>query len=214
MNPTRPLALAVALLVAGGTIAACGSDASSDGAASNGGGEAVTTTSPGGEDAALSIRDAWVKSAAVATTGGEDMSSTTAMTGDDATSTTAAMSGSDTAMMSAAFGVLVNDGDEDVVVVSAASDVSSKVELHETVESASGEMTMRQKEGGFVVPAHGELELQPGGNHLMFMALDKPILAGDEVKVTLTLDDGSTLEFTAVAKDYSGANEDYAEPEG
>lgn len=111
--------------------------------------------------------------------------------------------------MSAAFGVLVNDGDDDLTVVSAASAASPMIELHETVANDSGEMVMQQKEGGFVVPAGGSLDLMPGGNHIMLMGLTAPLLAGDEVTFVLTLSDGSTFTFTAPAKDYEGANETY-----
>jgi len=111
--------------------------------------------------------------------------------------------------MSAAFGTLENAGASDVTIVSAQSAASSMLQLHETVSNAAGEMMMQQKQGGFVVPAGGSLELAPGGNHIMMMDLSNPIKAGDEAKFTLTLSDGSTIDFTAVAKDYTGANETY-----
>ena len=111
--------------------------------------------------------------------------------------------------MSAAFGVLTNDGDTEVTIVSASTEASPMIELHETVENESGEMMMQQKEGGFVVPAGGTLALEPGGNHIMLMGLAAPIMAGDEVTFVLTFSDGSTLEFTAPGKDFSGANENY-----
>lgn len=111
--------------------------------------------------------------------------------------------------MSAAFGELENTGDVDATIVSAATDASPMVGLHETVENEAGEMVMREKDGGFTVPAGGSLTLEPGGNHIMLMDLTAPVKAGDEVTFTLTFSDDSTLEFTAPAKDYSGANENY-----
>jgi periplasmic copper chaperone A len=111
--------------------------------------------------------------------------------------------------MSAAFGELTNDGDTDVTVTAASTPASSALELHETVENESGAMVMRQIEGGFVIPAHGSLTLEPGGNHIMLMDLVAPLAAGDEATFTLTFSDGSTYEFTAPAKDYAGANETY-----
>jgi copper(I)-binding protein len=111
--------------------------------------------------------------------------------------------------MSAAFGTLENSGDTDITVVSAQSPASTMIELHETVENDAGEMVMQAKDGGFVIPANGSLELAPGGNHIMLMGLTAPVQAGDESTFTLTLDDGSTYEFTAPAKDYAGANETY-----
>jgi copper(I)-binding protein len=111
--------------------------------------------------------------------------------------------------MSAAFGELTNAGSDDVTVVSATTEASSMLELHETVENESGEMIMREIEGGFVIPAGDTLALEPGGSHIMLMDLTDPLEAGEEVTFTLTFADDSTYEFTAPVKDYSGANENY-----
>jgi len=111
--------------------------------------------------------------------------------------------------MTAAFGMIDNPTDHDITVVSVSTSISDMTELHETVENDAGDMVMRPIEGGFMIPAGGSLMLEPGGNHIMIMGVTDPILAGDDVTVTLTLDDGSTLEVTAPAKDYSGANENY-----
>lgn len=113
--------------------------------------------------------------------------------------------------MSAAFGILENTGETDATVVSVASEASAMIELHETVESDSGELVMREVDGGFTIPAGGELVLEPGANHIMLMDLAGPLLAGDEAVFTLTFSDDSTLEFTAPVKDYAGANENYHE---
>lgn len=111
--------------------------------------------------------------------------------------------------MSAAFGVLTNSSDTDIVVEEAETPASTMVELHETVANDAGEMVMQPKEGGFTVPAGGSIELMPGGNHIMLMGLTAPIVAGDEVSFMLHLSDGSHLEFTVPAKDFTGANETY-----
>lgn len=113
--------------------------------------------------------------------------------------------------MSAGFGELSNDSDQDVTVVSASAEAATMIELHETVENDSGEMVMRQKNGGFVIPAGGTFDLEPGGNHIMLMDLTNPLEAGADVTFTLTFSDDSTYEFTAPVKDYSGANENYEE---
>lgn len=115
--------------------------------------------------------------------------------------------------MSAAFGQLHNDGDEDVTVVSATSPASATVELHEVVTGDDGVKVMRPKPGGFRIPAGGELALEPGGNHIMFMGLRGPLRTGSEAPVTLTFDDGSTTTFTAQVRDFPGNQENY-EPGG
>ncbi|MFK4789390.1 copper chaperone PCu(A)C [Microbacterium sp. ZW T5_56] len=147
---------------------------------------AGTTTSDSASQAAtpLTLTDAWTKSA---------------KTGD----------------MTAAFGTLTNDGDTDLTVSSAVVTLSgaaaaSEIELHETVMDASGNMTMRPIDGGFTVPAHGSLVLEPGGNHIMLMGLTADLVAGDEVSITLALTDGSTLTVEAPVKDFTGANENYS----
>ncbi len=111
--------------------------------------------------------------------------------------------------MTAAFGTIENTSDKDVTIVSATSNVSPKLELHETVATDTGQMMMREVEGGFVIKAGAKLELVPGGNHIMLFDLPKAVKAGDEATITLTFSDGSTLDFTALVKDYAGANEKY-----
>ncbi|QIM18786.1 copper chaperone PCu(A)C [Leucobacter coleopterorum] len=107
--------------------------------------------------------------------------------------------------MTGMFVTLTNSSDKDIKITGGTSDVASMVELHEVVDGK-----MQEKDGGFVVPAGGTLELMPGGLHIMLMGMEKPILAGEDVHVTLELGDGSTLELHALVKDTSGANEEYS----
>ncbi|MCA2211359.1 copper chaperone PCu(A)C [Jidongwangia harbinensis] len=111
-------------------------------------------------------------------------------------------------VMTAAFGVLVNGTGADVTVAGASSP-ASPMELHEMAVQ-DGKMVMRPKPAGFVVKAGSTHELSPGGDHLMLMNPGAAIEAGDEVAFTLTLGDGSTVPFTAIAKPFAGAGESYA----
>lgn len=137
-----------------------------------------------------------------------EAAATSAPAGDAVTITDAWVKAADSGL-SAAFGTLNNESDEDITLVSAESPASTMLQLHETVENDSGEMVMQEKDGGFVIPAGGSFVLEPGGNHIMLMDLTAPLAAGDEATFTLTFSDGSTYEFTAPVKDYSGANENY-----
>ncbi|MBB5826861.1 copper chaperone PCu(A)C [Micromonospora carbonacea] len=114
--------------------------------------------------------------------------------------------------MTAAFGTLVNDGDTDVTITGAATDVSP-MELHE-MTMKDGTMVMQAKQGGIVVRAKSSHALEPGGEHLMLMNLRQPVRPGDELAVTLTFADGRTQTFTAVAKPFTGAQESYAPGHG
>ena len=116
--------------------------------------------------------------------------------------------------MTGGFGVIKNTSAADITVTGASTAAARMVELHETVAGSTGAMQMQAKQGGFVIPAGGELALKPGANHLMLMGLAEPITAGTEVTFTLVLADGGTFEFSAVAKDFSGANENYVEEGG
>lgn len=110
-------------------------------------------------------------------------------------------------MMSAAFGIVNNPASKPVRVVAAMSPFGP-MQLHEVVMK-DGAMVMQQKKGGFTIPARGSLELKPGGNHLMFMKLAKPITVGEMVPVTLVTSTGALLKTSVMAKNYAGANEEY-----
>ena len=114
--------------------------------------------------------------------------------------------------MTAAFGTMVNTTDHQITVVSATT-TASPMELHEMVMQ-NGKMVMQPKKGGFVIPAGGSHELSPGGDHLMLMKPAAAIKPGDELSFTLTLDDGKTVAFSAVAKPFAGADESYAPSAG
>jgi copper(I)-binding protein len=110
--------------------------------------------------------------------------------------------------MTGVFGVMANGSDEQITVVSAGYDAAGTVELHEVVSEGT-DAAMREKEGGFPVPAEGTFALEPGGDHIMLMELAEDLEPGAEATVTVEFSDGSTAEFTAPVKEYAGANEEY-----
>lgn len=110
--------------------------------------------------------------------------------------------------MTAAFGIVTNSGPTDRTIVSATNDISARTELHE-MAMTNGVMIMRPVEGGITVPANSSVTLEPGGLHIMLMDLRTMIAPGDDVHVTLTMDDGSSVLFHALAKQFAGGNEQY-----
>ncbi|MDN5896974.1 MAG: copper chaperone PCu(A)C, partial [Nocardioides sp.] len=112
--------------------------------------------------------------------------------------------------MTAVFGELKNSSDKDITIVGAEYDDADEVQLHETLEDSSGGMSMQEKKGGFTVPAGESLSLKPGGEHIMVMGLKRPIKPGEEISLELVTGDDQTVSVTAIAKDYSGAQENYA----
>ena len=85
-----------------------------------------------------------------------------------------------------------NTTDQDAIITSASADVSETVELHTHIMDG-GKMMMREVES-YNVPANGSLELNPHGHHIMLMGLKAPLELGETFPLTLTLENGETLE--------------------
>lgn len=98
------------------------------------------------------------------------------------------------AQSGAAFMQIENHGDADCTLRAASSDVAKMVELHTHKQNAEGVMQMIKVEEGFTIPAHGSHALARGGDHVMFMGLNRPLDDGDMVKVTLDFGDCGTVE--------------------
>ena len=111
--------------------------------------------------------------------------------------------------MTGGFADLVNDGDTPVRVVAAESPAAQRMELHEVTPDATGAMTMRPKDGGFVIDANSAHALTPGADHLMFFDPPAPLTPGTDIVVTLRFEDGSTKSVTMQVRDFPGAEEHY-----
>lgn len=88
----------------------------------------------------------------------------------------------------AIFLQIANPTDADDRLVSAASDVADKVELHTHIAGADGVMQMVAVPDGFPVPAQEGHSLQRGGDHIMLMGLTRALKDGDLISVTLTFE--------------------------
>src|SRR5690606_33096393 len=92
--------------------------------------------------------------------------------------------------------------DTDARLVSAASPVAGVVEIHEMVMDK--DVMKMSPVSGLDLPAGQAVELKPGGYHVMLMDLRQQVKVGDEVPLTLTIEnkDGSrtTLELKAATR--------------
>ena len=77
---------------------------------------------------------------------------------------------------------------KDANIIEVSSPVASHVEIHSMVHE-NGMMRMREMES-FELKARQEVTLGSNGNHLMLVGLKKPLVAGDTVKIILTLQFG------------------------
>jgi hypothetical protein len=190
--PIRTAAMALAGVAALG-LGGCGTASTSTGAG--------TASVTGAATAPLELTDGWVKAV-------EDVGMTGTST-DDASSSSSPMGGMAMAgPMTAMFGTLKNATDGEVTVTGGSSAVAQRVELHETVMNADGQMQMQQKQDGFVIPAGGTFELRPGANHVMMIGLAQPLKNGTTVTVSLETSAGP-VSFTVPVRTFTGANETY-----
>jgi copper(I)-binding protein len=109
--------------------------------------------------------------------------------------------------MTGVFMTLENPSEEDISLVGATNTTEglteTPMEIHEVIMGDDGEMKMQMVEGGIVIPAGGSVELKPGGYHVMYWDLLKPIPVGSNVTLTLEFSNGTTLDVDAVARDIS-----------
>lgn len=81
------------------------------------------------------------------------------------------------------FLTVTNQGAAPDRLIGASSAAAAKTEIH---EMAMEKDIMRMREvKGIDIPAHGKVELKPGGFHLMFQQLKAPLKEGQKVPVTL-----------------------------
>ncbi len=90
---------------------------------------------------------------------------------------------------------IANKGTEDDRLVSAASPVAAKVEIH-TMEVVNDVMVMRKVDGGLEIPAGAAVELKPGGLHLMFMRVSTPFKDGGNVPLSLEFEKAGKVDVT------------------
>ncbi|MET9953226.1 copper chaperone PCu(A)C [Streptomyces sp. NPDC006339] len=81
--------------------------------------------------------------------------------------------------MAGGFLTITNDSATADKLTSVTSPISDDVQIHETKDQK-----MRQVKS-FDIPANGELKLERGGNHIMFMGLKQKPKQGDKVAVEL-----------------------------
>ncbi len=111
---------------------------------------------------------------------------------------------------SAAYMLLHNHGTEADALIAVSSDVAEAAELHLSKINADGTMEMIQQEK-IELPADGEVELSPGGYHIMLIGLKQDLVAGSEITLTLTFEHAGEVTLTVPVKDSADAMEGMGE---
>lgn len=89
---------------------------------------------------------------------------------------------------------IINHGKSDDRLISASSDRSPTVEIHE-MSMDGGVMKMQEMKEGIVLPAGGTVAFGEDGYHLMFMNVPKPFKEGETVKVNLVFEKAGKTEL-------------------
>lgn len=97
--------------------------------------------------------------------------------------------------MAAAFLVVSNTGSGSDRLTSVTSPLSDDVTIHETKNQAMRMVT------SFEVPAKGELDLERGGNHIMFMKLKQQPKQGEKVSVELHFEKADPIKVVLPVKE-------------
>jgi copper(I)-binding protein len=97
-----------------------------------------------------------------------------------------------------AYITVMNHGDDDDRLVGAKADVAKRVEIH-THLNENGVMRMRQVDG-IDLPAGSSIRMKPGGYHVMFLGLHKPLEKGESFPVTLVFEKAGELETTVTVR--------------
>jgi periplasmic copper chaperone A len=92
------------------------------------------------------------------------------------------------------FLTVENTGTEADRLISATSDITPDLQIHE-MKMEGDVMKMRQLVEGLELPAGARIELKPGGLHLMFMKMTSPFKEGDKVKIKLKFEKAGEVEL-------------------
>ena len=98
------------------------------------------------------------------------------------------------ASVAAGYLMIENRGNAADKLLSAATPVARKVEIHEMLET-DGVMRMRPTKDGLAIAPHGKLVFAQGGNHLMFLQLTAPFFEGERVPVSLDFEKAGQINI-------------------
>ncbi len=91
----------------------------------------------------------------------------------------------------AVYLTLVNDSDSPDRLLRVHSEVAEVVELHET-KMVGDRMEMKPVTEGLEIPAHGQFEFKPRGNHLMLIGLNRSLDPGQRFSIVLEFEKSGT----------------------
>lgn len=90
---------------------------------------------------------------------------------------------------------IINEAATDDRLVLASTPAAKRSEFHSTSETGDGIVRMQQLPEGIALPSGQPVAFERGGLHLMLMGLEQGLSRGDEIALTLEIEEAGTLEF-------------------
>lgn len=100
---------------------------------------------------------------------------------------------------SAAYMTLINKGGAADRLVGVMTDVAEAAELHQSVMEGDV-MKMVPVQGGIEIPAGGQVELKPGGYHIMLIGVKRDLKPGDRFTLRLRFEKSGERQVDVVVK--------------
>ncbi|MBT8386519.1 MAG: copper chaperone PCu(A)C [Ignavibacteria bacterium] len=101
-------------------------------------------------------------------------------------------------MATALYFTIENSGEEADTLYKVESEISKRVEIHETYKS--GDMMGMREVEMIVIQPNSSFELKPGSHHIMVMKLIRDIPIGDRVEFLLHFNQAGEINITAEAR--------------
>ncbi len=97
-----------------------------------------------------------------------------------------------------AFALIVNGGSQADRLTGAECSAARAVEIHES--SMEGDIMRMRPVEAVEIPADGQVELKPGGYHIMLIDLQRDLQPGEKLPLTLVFEQAGRIEVEAQVK--------------
>jgi len=110
------------------------------------------------------------------------------------------------AQVSAAYGMLMNHGDQTVTLSTVSSDISGTAEMHEVI--ADGDQRRMAELESIDIAPHETLIFEPGDRHIMLLDIAAPPIEGETVEICAVSAAGTRACTEAVVRRQPPATQD------
>lgn len=108
----------------------------------------------------------------------------------------------------AVYFTLHNPGNQQDRLIGVETPRAEKAEMHTHMHE--GEIMRMQQIDSVDVPAGGQVEFKPGGNHVMLFKLSQPLVAGEQLPLTLIFENAGEMTVDVDIRENAPAPDDDA----